>query len=428
MILTPAQSQIAIDDHRFRVVNCGRRFGKTTLATLEMLAKAVFKDDRRIVYIAPTYQQSRDIAWQELKKLAAPIEVSINESRLEIVVRTTEGGVSKLMLRGWESIDTLRGQLFDFIVLDEVASYRNFFMHWQEVLRPTLTDRKGHALFISTPKGFNHFFDLYNLEKEDEDYKSFHFSSYDNPHLPVEELEKAQDQMTEDRFAQEYLADFRKTEGLVYKEFDRDRHVYNGASKNLTCVQKIVGLDWGYTNPTGVLFIEKDTDDHYWISEEYYQKGKTAEETTEYISTYPIDLVYPDPAEPDRNSVLLKAGLRVMEVNKSVTAGIDAVRELFKANRIHIHQNCVNLIAELDTYSYKPKKADKNSPEEPIKENDHLVDALRYALFMNSSRKKKKENTQYIPNYLNHGYNKNSNRYSRSGSQQGRQDSFQPLR
>ena len=390
MNLTPAQSEIASDRHRFRVVNCGRRFGKTTLATLEMLAKAVYGNERQIAYIAPTYQQARDIAWQEVKKLAEPVKDSINESRLEVIVRTTKGGTSRIILRGWESIETLRGQAFDFLVLDEVAMYRNFFSMWQEVLRPTLTDRKGEGLFISTPKGFNHVYDLYNLQYEDDDFKSFHFSSYQNPHLPVEELEKAKEELTEDRFAQEYMADFRKTEGLVYKEFDREKHVYDDQEHRTT--EHIIGLDWGYTNPTGVLFVERDPDEHFWVTGEYYQTGKTAEETAEYVSSYRVDSCYPDPAEPDRNEILKKYGIRVMDVNKDVGAGINAVRQLFKANRIHIHKSCVNLISELETYVYKDgKKGSKDNPEEPLKEHDHLCDALRYSLYMASQRRKRIE-------------------------------------
>lgn len=200
MNLHQAQSQIASDTHRFRVVNCGRRFGKTTLAVLEMVAKAVYGNDRMIAYIAPTYQQARDIAWQELKKICLPIANKINESRLEIIVNTVHGGTSTIMLRGWESIETLRGQKFHFIVVDEIASMRNWATNWQEVIRPTLTDFKGEALFISTPKGFNHFYDLYNQEHKDSDYKSFHFTTYDNTHIPFEEIEKAKKELTEDRF------------------------------------------------------------------------------------------------------------------------------------------------------------------------------------------------------------------------------------
>src|SRR6202020_659777 len=96
-----------------------------------------------------------------------------NESRLEISLPSLKKGESKVFLRGWESVETLRGQSSDFLVIDEVAMMRNFWINWQEVLRPTLTDRKGCVLFISSPKGFNHFYDLYNLQDTDTDFKSF---------------------------------------------------------------------------------------------------------------------------------------------------------------------------------------------------------------------------------------------------------------
>ena len=384
MLLTPAQGKIAEDTHRFRVLCCGRRFGKTTLAVEEIKGKAISKPSR-IAYIAMTYQQSRDIAWATLKNELQGALLSVNESRLELTTKTVHGGKSDVILRGWESIETLRGQAFDFLVLDEVASMRNFLSQWQEVLRPTLTDSKGEAMFISSPAGFNHFYDLFNLQDKDSDYKSFHFTSYDNPHIPAEELDKAKLELTENRFAQEYLADFRKTEGLIYKEFRRDLHVFGELPVWFRRAERLVGIDWGYTNPAAIGVIEKDCDGHFWVTSEYYQRGKTTAELIEYARSLGGNGYYADPAEPDRNEELKRAGLNVRDVNKDVVAGIDAVRNLFKAGRIHIHSSCVNLIAELETYSYKPSVPGKNEPEEPVKEDDHMCDMLRYVLFMQSN-------------------------------------------
>lgn len=381
MNLHPAQSEIAKSTARFRVVNCGRRFGKTTLAVLEMVAKAVYGSDRQICYIAPTYQQARDIAWLELKRICLPIANKINESRLEIIVNTTKGGTSTIMLRGWESIETLRGQKFHFIVVDEIASMRNWATNWQEVIRPTLTDFRGEALFISTPKGFNHFYDLYNQQHKDSDYKSFHFTTYDNPHVPFDEIEKAKKELTEDRFAQEYMADFRKTEGLVYKEFDRTRHIYTDQVFNP--IETLVGLDWGWTNPACVLKIVKDTDRNYYITDEWYKTGQSTPQIIEVAKSFKGNKYYPDPAEPDRIEEARKEHLNVREVSKNIPAGISCVQELFKANRLFIHSSCINLISEIETYSYPDKKPDHNEAEVPIKENDHAMDAMRYVLYMN---------------------------------------------
>ena len=373
-----SQKIIASDLHRFRVVCSGRRFGKTVLSVYEMIGKAVAGNDKQIAYIATTYAQARDIAWQLMKKISEPIQVVVNESRLEITVKTQQGGTSTIYFKGWEAIEGLRGMKFDFLVLDEVASYRNFWIGWHEVLRPTLTDTIGDCLFISTPKGFNHFYDLYQLENEDRDYKSFHFSSYDNPFLPKEELDKAREELTEDRFAQEYMADFRKTEGLVYKEFKREKHITTKFPEFFP--DTIAGIDFGYTNPAAVIPIKIDKDSHYWIRDEWYKEKQTTEQIREVATGFKPTKVYPDPAEPDRIEILKKQ-LNCREVSKDVVAGVDRVRELFKQNRIHIHPDCKNLIWELETYRYPDKKPDKNEEEKPVKENDHALDALRYALY-----------------------------------------------
>lgn len=389
MILTPSQNIIAADEHRFRILNCGRRFGKTTLAVEEIKGKALAKPVR-IAYIAPTYQQARDIAWETLKNELRPITLTTNESRLELRVKTLQGGESIIVLRGWEAVETLRGQKFDFLICDEVASMRSFWLHWQEVLRPTLTDTKGEALFISTPKGYDHFFEIASKDptmpkvvgvEQDIDFKYFHFTTYDNPHIPSDEIDKAKKELTENKFAQEYMADFRKMQGLVYKEFDRTKHVYS-ESKSSQVIDRIVGVDFGYTNPAAIYLIEKDSDANYYITQEYYKTGKTTPEIIEYARSLNGNKYYPDPAEPDRIEEMRRAGLNVRDVSKDIEAGINAVRELLKVNRLFVHSSCVNLINEFETYHYPDKKPEKNEPEVPVKEDDHALDAIRYALYM----------------------------------------------
>ena len=346
-----------------------------------MIGCAVSQDDVQVAYIAPTYQQARDIAWSQLKKRTKPIQLNVNESRLEIIIKTVKGGTSIIKLRGWEAVETLRGQYFHFIVLDEVASMRNFWIGWQEVLLPTLTDKKGSALFISTPKGFNHFYDLFNTQ--DKDWASFHYTAYDNPHIPSTEIDDFKRQMVDDKFFQEYMADFRKSEGLVYKEFVRGVHVVDSVPSNFVSV--VAGQDFGFTNPFGAIIIGIDKDDNYWILDEEYKTQKTQSEIIQLDKilqkNYKVEAWYCDPAEPDRIEEMVRSGLVCREVNKAVTPGIDHVRSLFKENRIKIHKRCLNLLHELETYRYKDNKGDKNAPEEPHKENDHLCDSLRYALF-----------------------------------------------
>lgn len=396
--LSPAQESIVRDRHRFRVLACGRRFGKTTVSIEEMYGK-LLSDSCRVCYIAPTFQQARDIAWVSILKRMKPAILSVNEARLEVKLKNVKGGESFLFLKGWEAIENLRGQQFDFIVIDEVATMRNFLPGWSDIVSPTLTDTKGDALFISTPKGFNAFYQLYNFQEKDVDFKSFKFTSYDNPYIPSEEIDRQKKTLPEDSFAQEYMADFRKRTGLVYPEFDREKHVFSDGDKTGRTVRKLLGVDFGYTNPAAILMVERDSDDHFWITWEWLRTQKTNTEITDYVKTVDANKVYPDPAEPDRIEEMRRAGINVQEVSKNVVKGLDSVRELFKTGRIHIGSNCVNLIAELETYHYGDRHINSNEPEKPVKEDDHCVDALRYVLYNAGSMEKRIAYT-YVPDYV----------------------------
>ena len=401
-VLHEAQKVIARDPHRFRVICSGRRFGKTVLAIDQMKARASIPNSR-VAYIAPTYQSARDIVWEALKKDCLQAAQSINEARLEI--KLVNG--SLIILRGWESIETMRGQAFDLLVLDEVAQFRDFWMSWQEVLRPTLTDTKGEGIFISTPKGFNHFYELYNKESgvghesgPDDDFKSFHYTSYDNPFIPKEEIDKAKNQLTPDRFSQEYMADFTKTEGLVYKEFKREKHLFDPDSpeiKSKTWRAKMIGIDWGYTNPACILTVYRDGADNYYVMDEWYEKGRTDAEVAEYAAALKANFCYPDPESPGGISELKKRGVNVRPVVKgkdSIVRGIQSVRDFFKADKIFISRKCKNTIMELEIYSY----SDDPQDELPLDENNHALDPLRYIVMMTSSTQPTMA-AQYRPNF-----------------------------
>jgi phage terminase large subunit len=431
--LSPAQKQIHQDKSRFKVVCCGRRFGKTKLASYSIVKEAVFSGEPRyIAYIAPTYQQARDIAWNELVAMLHPWvqdktgKKAVNEARMEIATNVYNPvvvgnnlelqpveGTSQIYFKGWEAISTLRGMKFHYIVIDEIAMMKSFWEEWEEIIRPTLTDFRGRVLFLSTPKGFNHFYDLYNRDKEDRDWKSFHFTTYDNPFIPegipehqrpaalAQELEEAKRQMTEDRFAQEYLADFRKTEGLVYKEFSRKQHVYDLDSVPSEFSETIAGVDFGYNAPACILSIGIDKDKVFWVTNEWYKTRQTGPQIAEQCALFHPNLVYPDVAEPDKVEDLRKAGLNVRESSKDIVNGVDKVRELFKQGRIRVSPLCKNLLLELETYRYPDRKPGKNERELPVKDNDHAVDALRYALYTHEPQPLTEDNYRlYATQYL----------------------------
>jgi PBSX family phage terminase large subunit len=384
--LHPSQKEVINDRHRYRVINAGRRFGKSVLVAWEMFARAISSEGGRIPYYAPTRDDARDIMWKMLKEICAPLIVGeANESRLEMNIKNKFGGTSLIVLYGWEAVQERGkgvGVKNNHIYFDEVAKYKNFSYGWEEILKPTLLDLKGGATFISTPNGFNHFYDLSLKENENPDWKYFHFTTYDNPYMSPEEIEKERNEMTEDRFAQEFLGEFRKREGLVYKEFRRETHVIKQLPEDLEVLYRLGGIDWGHTHPCAVITILKDYNSNYYISEEFYKQGLTEEDIIDYTVSSKFNKVFPDPENASGIEGLKRRGVNVKTVNKSsgsIVSGVNKVRELLKQNRIFVVGSCTNVIQEFEGYSY-PEEKNGDINEKPLKENDDAMDAIRYVI------------------------------------------------
>lgn len=385
--LSPWQIEVAKDTHKFRVINAGRRAGKTTLVAWEMFAFAVANDNARIPYYAPTRDDARDILWKELKHICSPLIVGEpNETKLEIIVRNKFNTTSLLVLYGWEAVQERGkgvGLKNNHIFFDEVAKFKNFAYGWQEILSPSLLDLKGGATFISTPNGFNHFYDLSLMEndlKVGQDWKYFHFTTYDNPYIDPAEIQKKKDEITEDRFAQEYLGEFKKKEGLVYKEFSREKHIVREAPEIF--LEKLGGVDWGHNHPAVILTVKKDYEGSYWIVDEWYKPGKTESEIVDTVASMNFNKVYPDSENASGCEALRKKGVNTRSVAKghgSVQSGISKVQEMLKQGRLKVLNTCVNTIQEFESYSY-PDGKDKIPSENPLKENDDAMDALRYII------------------------------------------------
>lgn len=392
------QEEAAADTHRFRVLNWGRKSGKTELVVEELIGFAVVASPNhnkppKISYIGETRKEAQRIAWDRAKIRSKPLWYKEpNESRLELYITITkkkpdDPDYSTIFFDGWENIGALIGEEFDFVALDEVAKFRNFWAGWQTVLRPTLTPRRGAALFISRPQGFNHWYDLCNFAvKNPKAWKTFYATAYDNPHVAKEEIDEARADLGEVRFAQEYLGEFRKMEGLVYQDFSRSVHLFDDATARKGAVAEVLaGVDFGFTNPSCILRLEHDTQNHYWLTTEWYHTKKLTKDIIEQLATMNVTRAYPDPAEPDRIKEMMDAGIPCAEVSKDIEAGIVSVQTLFREKRLHIHVSCLNTIAELESYRYPEKRPDANEKELPIKEKDHAMDALRYPLHMNAA-------------------------------------------
>lgn len=213
--LLPWQQTVFGDDSRFKVIVAGRRCGKSRLSAVSLLIEGLkCPKGSAVMYVAPTQGQARQIIWDLLLDIGREVIASTHVNNLDI---TLING-AKIYVRGSDRPDTLRGVSLTYLVLDEVADIKP--ETWEKVLRAALSDKKGKALFIGTPKGRNWFFDMYNLgdSGEDEEWKSWHFTTKDNPLIDPKEIEGAKKTLSSFAFKQEYEASFDNAGAGVFKE------------------------------------------------------------------------------------------------------------------------------------------------------------------------------------------------------------------
>ncbi len=212
--LLPWQQEVFEDDSRFKVIAAGRRTGKSRLAAWKLIIEGLQCTRGHVFYVAPTQGQARDIMWQTLLEVGNPVIASSHINNLQI--KLVNGAT--IALKGADRPETMRGVSLSFLCMDEYADMKPEV--WEQILRPALADQKGDAMFIGTPMGRNHFYDLFQYASlsEDEQWKGWHFTSYDNPLLDEEEINAAKKSMSAFSFRQEFMASFEAAGGELFKE------------------------------------------------------------------------------------------------------------------------------------------------------------------------------------------------------------------
>jgi hypothetical protein len=213
--LLPWQQEVFKDTTRFKVVAAGRRCGKSRMAAVTLLIEGLkCPQGSAVLYVSPTMGQSRQIIWDLLLDLGRDIIQNSHVNNLDI---TLING-ARIYVRGADRPDTLRGVSLTYAVLDEVADIKP--EAWEQVIRASLSDKRGRALFIGTPKGRNWFYDTFKLgeSEDDPDWKSWHFTTADNPLIDQKEIESAKKTLSSFAFKQEYMASFTNAGSDIFKE------------------------------------------------------------------------------------------------------------------------------------------------------------------------------------------------------------------
>ncbi len=385
MQLTLPQSEILLNNSRFKTVVAGRRFGKTFLSVNMILKEAVTGVDKNCWYVAPTYGSAKEIAWDMLIHTIPPEYVyKTNESSLTL--RLINGSV--ISLKGAEKPNNLRGRALDFCVLDEFADMRP--EAWHEVIRPSLSDRQGSAVFIGTPKGRNHFYDLWAKGIDGaNNWASFQYTTIQGENVPEEEIEAARADLDERTFKQEYEAEFVTYQGLIYYGFSREESVLDMKDDSGTLH---IGMDFNLDPMSAVICIRKGGK-LYAIDEIVMYGSNTDEMVAEIKDRYGNRniIIYPDPASRQRKtsaggrtdlSILQNAGFSVKAKNSHalVRDRINAVNSRLLSGdserHLYISPKCKQTIKSLERQTYKEGTSVPNKDDG----FDHMNDALGYLI------------------------------------------------
>lgn len=376
--LLPWQIEVKNDPHRFRTIAAGRRSGKThLLCDLLIEAALTYAKGLPCWYVAPTYGMAKDIAWVTLKEFTRDLYRARLVTRYyETELRIDFWNGSSIHLKGADNEDGLRGRGLGFLGVDEIGLMGKEL--WQLVLRPAVSDHEAPVVFIGTPKGYNYFWELSQAGKEDpEHWQHWSVKTADAGTLKPEEIAQARRDMDEQSFRQEYEASFELFAGQIYHWEERPLPVEGNDWK---WDETIYGLDFGYSvNPSAVIAVYRRADE-YWVKELVYAPKLTNHDLGDLMVKAGVTgRVYADSAEPKSIQELRLMGLRVIPAAKgadSVRTGID----FLKAKKIYIARGSENILREHRSYCWKQDKAGYDVAE-PVKENDHALDAIRYAIF-----------------------------------------------
>ena len=387
MPLNTAQKTLASSDARFRVFVAGRRCGKTFFAIIE-LARFARHPDKNIWYVAPTYSMAKNIVWDDLCGKMTELGWAEKINQNELSIRLVNG--SKISLKGADRFDTLRGSGVDFLVMDEFADMKR--EAWETVLRPTLSAQKppGQALFCGTPKGFNHFKDLYDRgQSDDEQWESFQFTTLEGGNVPEEEVERAKADMDKRQYEQEYLASWINFTGQIYFAFDRKKHIEKKEFDPNAPI--LIGVDFNIDPMSASVCQIIDGKLHQFDEISIYGSN-TEELCTEIMNRYDRNKVtcYPDPAGAQRKTsangktdiTILQQYFKVEAKRKhdAVRDRVNAVNTLMESAdgtiRFSIDPNCMNSIRCLERQIYK----DGTSIPDKDGGFDHQNDALGYLI------------------------------------------------
>lgn len=286
-----------------------------------------------------------------------------------------------ILIRSFDQPFGVEGITANWIWLDEAGQMsRNAWT----VSRGRVSTTHGQVFMTTTPYDLGWLYQDFYLPWQrgtDPAYSVFNWRSIDNPYFPPDYFEAEKRRLSPEEFSRRYEGLFTKLEGLVY-DLPSDQIIDPIPLDKLNVKDIICGLDFGFHNPASAVILVITSDNLvYAVNDELYTSGLTQDEVEDRLRAIrqqiPFTYTYPDPAEPDRILSMKRKGFSVRTVDKNVELGINTVRELIRKKQLFVFKTCRNVLDEINSYHYDSNKI----KEEPVKDKDHAMDAIRYALY-----------------------------------------------
>lgn len=407
-----AQAAFHSSKARFRVPVCGRRFGKSRMAGVDMQPKLLLPNKRYWI-VGPTYdlgEKEFRVIWDDMiikqglgqnKKVKKAYNKRSGEMYIEFPWQT------RLEVRSADHPSNLVGEALDGVIMSEAAKHNK--ETWERYIRPALADKRGFADFPTTPEGFNWLYELwlFGQDKNLPEYASWKFPSWENRVVypggrEDPEIELLKKTLTPEYFLQEIAAEFASFVGKIFPEWADSTHVrthdYRPDWPNY------ISFDWGYTNPLAAVEFQVSPDDTVYVWREHYRSHTTLEDHIAILKERPnppgyhLDGAFGDAADPEAAMYVSQHLVTCMTnpmAKKNWRQGIDLMRNLMRdrggdavdeygtpeyVSGFYVDPDCMNTIKEINNYKSKHAASGANVPEMGQRVQDHTIDAIRYGL------------------------------------------------
>ena len=390
---------------RFRIPICGRRFGKSTMAAVDLI-EACFIPDSIYWICGPTYQLAEKEFRPVWNAFMDPRKLDMSEQIKKKAYNAKQGDMriefpwgTQLICVSATNEDSLLGEGLDGVIMSEAA--RHSMRTWEQYVEPALSDKLGWATFPTTPRGFNwiHGMHMLGLDPSMPDYDTWQYptwlNTYRYPHdvqpdeegVANSELQRIKSIVSTGYWKQEYGAQFTTFEGQIYEEFDPTIHVRDISYQSMWA--NYIVFDYGFSAPFVCLDIMVDPSDNVYVWREYQLAGKTTWEHATFIRDrenppgYRVDGMFGDPRGGDEGATIALVLGPVVARPVPWEQGIEAVKRHLKPGsdglpKLFIDRSCHDLIRQIQGLRKKDQKDGKNPTEGQHDYDDHGPDALRY--------------------------------------------------